>query len=104
MMLIVAILVITGLTIAIVETAKHMKPDINLAWLPFWASLPIPGLFVIYWLFNLWWLQSANCPDVQTCGGEGIMLMSVGAAVGLFGSFFVGMTTSILWINWRKTK
>lgn len=104
MILIVIIFLIAGLTIAIIEIAKRLKPEISLAWLPFWASLPIPGLLVLYWLFNLWWLQSANCLDGQVCGGEGIMYMSVGAAVGMFGSFFVGMTTAILWINWRKKK
>jgi len=30
--------------------------------------------------------------------------MTKGAAIGLFGSFFVSMTTSILWINWRNRK
>ena len=104
MMLIVIIFLIAGLTIAIIEIAKRLKPDINLAWLPFWASLPIPVLLVLYWFFNLWWLQSANCLDVRVCGREGIVYMSFGAAVGMFGSFFVGMTTSILWINWRKKK
>ncbi|MEH6791294.1 hypothetical protein [Parasphingorhabdus sp.] len=104
MILIVAICLIAGVTIAILEIAKRLKPEVNLAWLPFWASLPVPGLFLLYWLFNLWWLQSANCPDVQACGRDAIMLMSVGAAVGLFGSFFVGMTTAILWINWRRKK
>jgi len=104
MMLVVIIFLIAGLTIAIVEIAKWLKPEISLAWLPFWASLPIPGLFVSYWLFNLWWLQSNHCLDGQVCGREGIVYMSVGAAVAMFGSFFVGMTTSILWINWRKKK
>ena len=50
MMLIVIIFLIAGLTIAIVEIAKRLKPDVNVAWLPFWASLPIPGLLVVYWL------------------------------------------------------
>lgn len=104
MILIVAIFLIAGVTIASIEIAKRLKPEVNLAWLPFWASLPVPGLFLLYWLFNLWWLQSTNCPDVQACGREAIMLMSIGAAVGLFGSFFVGMTTAILWINWRRKK
>ncbi len=104
MMLVVTILIIAGLAIAIIEIARRMNPQINLVWLPFWASLPIPGLLVIYWLFNLWWLQSDNCLDVQVCGREGITYMSIGTAVGFFGSFFVGMTTSILWINWRRKK
>ena len=104
MMLIVIIFLIAALTIAIIEIAKRLNPQINLAWLPFLASLPIPGLLVLYWLFNLWWLQSDHCLDGQVCGREGIMYMSVGAGVALFGSFFVGMTTAILWINWRKKK
>ncbi len=104
MILIAIIFLIAGLTIAIIEIAKRLKPDINLAWLPFWASLPIPGLFVVYWLFNMWWLQSDQCRDIQVCGREGMVYMSVGAAVGMFGSFFVGMTIAILWINWRKKK
>ncbi len=104
MTLIILILIIAGLTIAIVEIAKRRKPDISLGWLPFWASLPIPGLFVLYWLFNLWWLQSDHCTDVQICNSGGIAAMSVGAAVGFFGSFFVSMTMSILWINWHKKK
>lgn len=104
MILIVIIFLIAGLTIAIIEIAKRLKPEISLAWLPFWASLPIPGLLLLYWLFNLCWLQSANCLDGQVCGREGIVYMSIGAAVGMFGSFFVGMTTAILWINWRKKK
>ena len=101
MMLIVTIFLIAGLTIAIIEIAKRSKPDVNLGWLPFWASLPVPGLFVTYWLFSLWWMQSDNCID-SNCGGERMLAMSIGAAVGLFGSFFVSMTTAILWINWRK--
>ncbi len=104
MTLIILILIIAGLTIAFIEIAKRRKPDINLGWLPFWASLPIPTLFVIYWLFSLWWLQSAYCTDVQTCGSNGMAAMTKGAAIGLFGSFFVSMTTSILWINWRNRK
>ena len=104
MMLIVIIFLIAGLTIAIIEIVKRLKPEINLAWLPFWASLPIPGLFVIYWLFSVWWMQSDHCFDAQICGGDGMLAMSIGAAIGFFGSFFVGMTTSILWINWRKKK
>lgn len=104
MMLIVTILVIAGLTIAIIEIAKRRKPDINLAWLPFLASLPVPALFVIYWLFSLWWIQSDHCIDVEICNSGGMMTMSIGAAVGLFGSFFVGMTTGILWINGRRKK
>ena len=103
MMLIITIIIIAGLTIAFIEIAKRVKPNISLAWLPFLASLPTPGLFVIYWLFNLWWMQSDHCVNFS-CDSEGILAMSVGAAVGLFGSFFVGMTTSILWINWRKRK
>lgn len=104
MMLIVIIFLIAGFTIAIIEIAKSLKPDINLGWLPFWASLPIPGLFIIYWLLGLWWMRSDHCMDVQTCDGGGMLAMSVGAAVGFFGSFFVSMTTAILWINWRKKK
>ncbi|VWX57103.1 hypothetical protein [Sphingorhabdus sp. 109] len=104
MMLILIILVIAGLSIAIIEIAKRVQPDINLAWLPFLASLPVPGLSVLYWLFNLWWLQSDNCLDMQNCGRAAMMSMSVGAAVGFFGSFFIGMTISILWINWRRKK
>jgi len=103
MMLIVIIAVIAGITIGIIEIAKRFNPDINLAWLPFLASLPIPGLCVIYWLFSLWWMQSDHCVNFS-CDSEGILAMSVGAAVGLFGSFFVSMTTAILWINWRKNK
>ena len=103
MMLIITILVIAGLTIAIIEIARRRNPDTNLAWLPFLASLPVPLLFVLYWLFSLWWLQSEYCADFS-CDSEGMLAMTVGAAVGLFGSFFVGMTTSILWINWRKKK
>lgn len=104
MILIVTIILIAAFTIAFIEIAKRLKPDISLGWLPFWASLPVPGLFVLYWLFNLWWLQSDHCVGAQVCGREGMVYMSVGAAVGMFGSFFVGMTTSILWINWRKKK
>jgi hypothetical protein len=104
MMLIVIIIFIAVLVISIIEIAKRLKPGISLAWLPFLASLPTPGLFVIYWLFSLWWMQSDHCMAVQTCDGGGILAMSVGAAVGFFGSFFVGMTTAILWINWRKNK
>jgi len=104
MMLIVTILVIAGLTIAIIEIAKRRNPDTNLAWLPFPASLPVPALFVLYWLFSLWWIQSDNCIDAEICSSGGILSMSIGAAVGLFGSFFVGMTTAILWINWRRTR
>jgi hypothetical protein len=104
MMLIITIIIIAGLTIAFIEIAKRLKPGISLAWLPFLASLPTPGLFVIYWLFSLWWMQSDQCMAVQTCGDGGIVAMSIGAAVGFFGSFFVGMTTAILWINWRKNK
>ncbi|WP_417611830.1 hypothetical protein [Parasphingorhabdus sp.] len=104
MILLIAIFVIAGLTIAIIEIMKRANPDTNLAWLPFRASLPIPGLLVIYWLFNLWWLQSDNCVDVELCSREGMISMSLGTAVALFGSFFVGMTTSILWINGRKKK
>ncbi|NCN84664.1 MAG: hypothetical protein GW808_11030 [Sphingomonadales bacterium] len=104
MMLILTILFIAGLTIAIIEIARRRNPDTNLAWLPFLASLPVPGLFVIYWLFSLWWIQSDHCADVQICNSGGISAMSVGAAVGVFGSFFVSMTTSILWINWRNRK
>ncbi len=104
MMLIVIIILIAGLVISIIEIAKRVKPDISLGWLPFWASLPIPGLFIIYWLFSLWWMQSDHCMAVLTCDGGGILALSVGAAAGFFGSFFVGMTTAILWINWRKDK
>ncbi|MGB5723656.1 MAG: hypothetical protein WBM39_04515 [Parasphingorhabdus sp.] len=104
MILIVIIFLIAGLTIAIIEIAKRLKPDISLGWLPFWASLPIPGLLAAYWLFNLWWLQSDHCLDGQVCGREGIVYMTVGTGVGLFGSFFVSMTIAILWINWRKKK
>tara|TARA_R110002124_G_C8512982_1_gene475421 strand:- start:20 stop:334 length:315 start_codon:yes stop_codon:yes gene_type:complete len=104
MMLIVIIFLIAGLTIAVIEIAKRLKPDVNLAWLPFLASLPIPSLCVIYWLFNLWWMQSDRCIDATICSSDGMLAMSIGAAVGLFGSFFVGMTTAILWINWRKKK
>lgn len=104
MMLIVIIFLIAGFTIAIIEIAKWLKPEISLGWLPFWASLPIPGLFVIYWLFSLWWMQSDRCMTVQACDSGGMLTMSVGAAVGFFGSFFVSMTTAILWINWRKKK
>lgn len=104
MMLIITIILIAGLTIAIIESAKRIKPEVNLAWLPFLASLPIPGLFVIYWLFSLWWMQSEHCIDAQVCDSDGMLAMSIGAAVGLFGSFFVGMTTAILWINWRRKK
>ncbi|WP_417616130.1 hypothetical protein [Parasphingorhabdus sp.] len=104
MTLIIIIFIIAGLTIAIIEIAKRLKPDINLAWLPFLASLPIPGLCVIYWLFGLWWIQSEYCTDIDTCDSGGMLAMSVGAAVGFFGSFFVGMTTAILWINWLKKK
>lgn len=103
MMLIVTIFFIAGLTVGVIEIAKRLKPDINLAWLPFLASLPVPALFVLYWLFSLWWLQSEYCVDFR-CDSEGMLTMTVGAAVGLFGSFFVGMTTSILWINWRRKK
>jgi hypothetical protein len=104
MMLILTILVIAGLTIAIIEIAKRRNPDANLAWLPFLASLPVPALFVLYWLFSLWWIQSDHCVDAEICSSGGILSMSIGAAVGLFGSFFVGMTTAILWINWRRTR
>ena len=104
MMLILTILVIAGLTIAIIEIAKRRNPDTNLAWLPFLASLPVPALFVLYWLFSLWWIQSDHCVDAEICSSGGILSMSIGAAVGLFGSFFVGMTTGILWINWRRTR
>jgi hypothetical protein len=104
MMLILTILVIAGLTIAIIEIAKRRNPDANLAWLPFLASLPVPALFVLYWLFSLWWIQSDHCVDAEICSSGGILSMSIGAAVGLFGSFFVGMTTGILWINWRRTR
>ena len=103
MMLILAIALIAGLTIAFIEIAKRVRPDINLAWLPFLASLPVPALFVIYWLFSLWWLQSEYCVDFS-CDSEGMLATTVGAAVGLFGSFFVGMTTGILWINGRRKK
>ena len=104
MMLIVTILVIAGLTIAIIEIARRRNPDTNLAWLPFLASLPVPLLFVLYWLFSLWWIQSDHCLDAEICSSGGMMTMSIGAAVGLFGSFFVGMTTGILWINGRRKK
>ncbi len=52
MTLLIVILIIAGLAIAIVEIAKRRNPDINLGWLPIWASLPIPVLFVLYWLFS----------------------------------------------------
>jgi hypothetical protein len=104
MTLLILILIVATLTIAIIEIAKRLKPDTSLGWLPFWASLPVPGLFVIYWLFSLWWMQSDHCTDVQICNSGGISAMTVGAAVGFFGSFFVSMTTSILWINWRNRK
>lgn len=104
MMLVAIIFLIAGVTIAIIEIAKRLKPETSLAWLPFWASLPIPGLFVIYWLYGLWWIQSDYCTDIDACDAGGMLAMSIGAAIGFFGSFFVGMTTAILWINWRKKK
>ncbi len=104
MMLIVIIVFIAGLTIATIEIAKRLKPDISLGWLPFWVSLPIPGLFMAYWLFGLWWIQSDYCTNIDRCDTAQLLGMSVGAAVGFFGSFFVSMTTAILWINWRKRK
>ena len=104
MMLIVIIALIAGFTIAIIEISRRIKPDINLGWLPFWASLPTPGLFVIYWLLGRWWNRSDHCTDIQACDSGGILALTIGAAVGFFGSFFVSMTTAILWINWRKKK
>ena len=104
MILLIFILIIAGLVIAIVETAKRHKPDISLGWLPFWASLPIPALLLLYGLYNFWWLQSAGCADIRICNSDGIAAMTRGVATGLFGSFFIGMTTAILWINWRNRK
>lgn len=102
--LLLIILALGLFTIAAVNLISRFRPATSKAWLPLLASLPVPGLFILYWLFNLWWLQSDHCLDPASCGIGAIGAMTRGAAVGLFGSFFICMTVAMLWINWREKK
>lgn len=87
-------------TIAMIEIAKRFGHDVTAVKFQLFASSLIPVLFIALWIYGIWWIQSENCTNPNTCDAPGMLLMSFSTLGGAVFSFVACLIVSAAWNHW----